>query len=99
VPFFNPPVPPLYRHVGLTDRGCLGFWRTLVRFPVLRVAPTVSGSFWAGRDRSARVRATAVGSAGRRPIPPTPPTHLNLQGISLFSNKLGSVGGVGGATG
>jgi hypothetical protein len=36
--------------------------------------------------------------ARRRPIPPTPPTHLNLQGISLFSNKLGSVGGVGGAT-
>jgi hypothetical protein len=30
---------------------------------------------------------------------PTPPTLLNLQGISLFSNKLGSVGGVGGATG
>jgi hypothetical protein len=29
-------------------------------------------------------------------IPPTPPTHLNLQEISLFSKKLGSVGGVGG---
>jgi hypothetical protein len=31
-------------------------------------------------------------------IPPIPPTHLNLQEISLFSKKLGSVGGVGGAT-
>jgi hypothetical protein len=41
---------------------------------------------------------TGVGEiARRRPIPPTPPTHLNLQGISLFSKKLGSVGGVGGA--
>jgi len=28
--------------------------------------------------------------------PPTPPTHLNPQEISLFSKKLGSVGGVGG---
>jgi hypothetical protein len=36
---------------------------------------------------------------GASQIPPTPTTHLNLQGISLFSNKLGSVGGVGGATG
>jgi hypothetical protein len=29
-------------------------------------------------------------------IPHTPPTHLNPQEISLFSKKLGSVGGVGG---
>ena len=29
----------------------------------------------------------------RRLIPPTPPTHLNLQGTSTVSKKLGSVGG------
>jgi hypothetical protein len=34
--------------------------------------------------------------ARHRPIPPTPPTLLNLQGISLFSKKFGSVGGAGG---
>jgi hypothetical protein len=32
-------------------------------------------------------------------IPPTPPTHLNLQEISLFSRKLGSVGGLVGRWG
>ena len=37
---------------------------------------------------------TGVGEIARRR--PIPPTHLNLQGISLFSKKLGSVGGVGG---
>jgi|SRR5271165_6822613 len=33
------------------------------------------------------------------PNPTNPPTLLNLQGISTFSKKLGSVGGVGGTTG
>jgi hypothetical protein len=64
VPFSNPPVPSLYRHVSLTDWGCLGLWRTLVRFPLLGVAPTFSSCFWAGRDRSACVRATALGGTG-----------------------------------
>src|SRR5262249_14833008 len=30
--------------------------------------------------------------------PPTPSTLLNLQGINLFSKKLGSLGGFGGIT-
>ena len=32
--FFSPLVPPGYPHVGRTDRGCQGLWRTLVRVPL-----------------------------------------------------------------
>src|SRR5208282_1227237 len=65
VPFFGSLVPLGCRHVGLTDRGCLGFWRTLVRFPGLSDAPTFTGCLRAGCNRSARVRATALAGAGR----------------------------------
>jgi hypothetical protein len=43
---------------------------------------------WAKSHSDCRARFT----------PPTPPTLLNVQGISLFSKKLGSLGGVGGVT-
>jgi hypothetical protein len=46
---FSSLVPPGYRHLALTNPGCLGLWRTLVRFPAPGVAPAFSRCFWAGR--------------------------------------------------
>jgi len=71
VPFFGSLVPLGCRHVGLTDWGCLGFWRTLVRFPGLSDAPTFSGSLRAGCDRAAwgRHRNCARGRLGAHDPP------------------------------
>jgi len=76
---------------GRVSRGIL---KTLVN---LHIGPGLWKPFAVvPASSNASIRGRSI--ARRVTIPPTPPTLLNLQGISVVSKKLGSVGGVGGAT-